>query len=73
MGKDIKKEVLYSSQDHSNFELLEAKYKIINGLFLDSCLEFYLCNPGTSFYLSSPEEIDEFCELLQEKKKEIWK
>lgn len=23
--------------------------------------------------LSSPEEVDEFCELLQEKKKEIWK
>lgn len=27
----------------------------------------------SSLFFDSPEEVDEFCELLQEKKKETWK
>lgn len=28
---------------------------------------------SNTLVFTSPEEVDEFCELLQEKKKEIWK
>ena len=35
-------------------------------------LRFFLSNQANEFYFLSPEEVDEFCELLQEKKKEIW-
>ena len=38
---------------------------------VSNLMEIYF-GEGTAFYLS-PEEVDEFCELLQEKKKEIWK
>lgn len=36
--------------------------------------EAYLCiNLENNYINLSKDEIDEFCELLQEKKKEIWK
>jgi hypothetical protein len=36
------------------------------------CMELII-NNNCCFYLLKPEEVDEFCELLQTKKKEIWK
>jgi len=69
----MKKQEIYTNLDNQDFELNRYTSKLNDETNYGDCLEFIQCGGGSHFYLLSAKEVDEFCELLQIKKKEIWK
>ena len=66
-------QVSYISDAGQNFEFICNTVNAGSPAGARKNLQFKITKDNSYFILSSPEEIDEFCELLQEKKKEIWK
>lgn len=68
----IKKQIIYTNKDNEDFSLLENT-NIKEASEWKNYLEVNIIRGNSSIYLLSPKEVDEFCELLQKRKKEIWK
>ena len=68
----MKKVEIYTNLDNQDFCLLEQAGMTEKSNW-NNYLHFQIQGGSCNFYFLSPEEVDEFCELLQEKKKEIWK
>lgn len=69
----MKKEVIYTNKDNQDFKV-ETHIPAYNTAAGEGkSLRFYISNGCSEFYFLDSTEVDEFCELLQEKKKEIWK
>ena len=68
----LKKQEIYTNLDNQDFEVNRYANKMKAETNYSDCMELII-NNNCCFYLLKPEEVDEFCELLQTKKKEIWK
>ena len=69
----MKKKIIYTNLDNEDFELNEySSPEEEPDTPYRNFLEFSIVNGNSEFYLLTPEEVDEFCNLLQEKKNEIW-
>ena len=66
----MKKVEVFSDEENNEF-----RFDIEKLTYSDKSIKVKLITyfDRQKLVISSPEEVDEFCELLQEKKKEIWK
>ena len=70
--KKIEK-IIYETKHGDKFEIIHKKiYCSGNPMGVTGYISINNLSDISKLYLTSPEEIDEFCELLQEKKREIW-
>jgi len=75
MGNIMTKEIIYTLASGEKFKInsIIPKQSEKSPSFLVLRLLNTEQEDSEYIYISSPEEVDEFCELLQEKKKGIWK
>ena len=69
----MKKQEIYTNLDNQDFEINRYVSKMKPETSYSDCMELVISNNCSHFYLLTSKEVDEFCELLQNKKKEIWK
>lgn len=60
---EITKEIIYTNSDSDTFQIEDH-----NGTHV----KFIHTNSGTSFFLGSKNEVNQFCELLKEKSVEVF-
>lgn len=68
----MKKDIIYTNKDNQDFRLEPFLPNYATAAGKEANLRFYISNGCSEFYFLDSIEVDEFCELLQEKKKEIW-
>lgn len=64
----VNEQHIYTNKDGEKFSLLRKEASDQS-----DCLEINILRGNNSLYFSSSEEVDKFCELLQQRKTEIWK
>lgn len=67
MDKIVKEEYYVMRDSCESFEL-----KVIPSEVYSSDIKFVICEGGDQISFSSASEVDEFCDLLQEKKKQAF-
>lgn len=64
----IKKTIIYTNKDNQDFEIKPYT----NTSTIGYSLLLNISNGCNALFFNSSEEVDEFCALLNEVKKEIW-
>ena len=64
----MKKQIIYTNLDNQDFSLENYKSNL-NG---SKAVKFTIHNGCSEFYLLSLQEVDDFCDLLQQLKKEVF-
>lgn len=65
----IKQHIIYTNQDNQDFTI-DTSIDPVDNTYGNMSLQ--LSNGSSSLYFLEADEVDEFCELLQQYKKEVW-